>query len=251
MSDAAHREKASPALIPYLILGFCLLLLALAARAPASLLQRALPASLPMQVTAWGGSVWQGQAALAQGESRLFAEWQVQPLSLLAGRLATTLDLRGALQVTGKLRLGLGSWRVEGLQGELPTTFVQSFLPGGWQLPGSIQADNLVVARRGFRQGAWQAGSGQLHWGGGAMQFSVNGQPQSALLPPLVVNVQQEGDALVLALNESAGGLATVRLTADGQLETQLRERLLRYSPAYRGSGADPDAVVVTTRQAL
>ena len=39
-----------------------------------------------------------------------------------------------------------------------------------------------------------------------------------------------------------------LRLLPDGQVETQLRERLLRYNPAYRSSGGDPDAVVVTTR---
>ncbi len=253
MTDAVRREDASLALFPYLILGFFLLVLALAARAPAAFLQKALPASLPVQVSAWGGTVWQGQAAMVQGANNAFVDWRVQPAKLLTGRLVALLHAQGALQLDGVLELGLGRWKLDGMQGEIPVAMVQQMLPSGWSLPGAVRAENLVLARAGYGQGAWLAAGGQLYWSGGPMQYSVNGQAQGATLPPLVVTVRLDGETLVLALNEAQGslGLATVRLTPDGQLETQLRERLLRYSPGYRGSGSDPDAVVVTARQAL
>lgn len=253
MTDAVRQEEKNLSLTPYLILGFFLLVLALVARAPASLLQKALPASLPLQVTAWGGTIWQGQAALAQGENRGFLDWQLQPSRLLAGRLAGDIKAQGVLQLAGRVELGRSGWRVQGLQGEMPATALQSLLPPGWMLPGNLQANGVTLARGGHSRGPWQAAGGQLQWSGGPMQYNVNGQPQGATLPPLTVNLRLEGDILQLALNESESGLglALLRLTPDGQVETQLRERLLRYSPGYRSSGGDPDAVVVTARQSL
>lgn len=253
MTDAVRREEKAVSLTPYLALGFFVLLLALIVRAPASLLQKAWPASLPLQVTAWGGTLWDGQAQLVQGDSKGFLRWQLQPARLLAGRLAGTIQTQGMVDLGGHIELGRKSWMLEGLSGDIPSTSLQSLLPPGWLLPGNIHAEKLRLARDGRDKGPWRAAGGQLQWEGGAMQFNVNGQPQAATLPPLVVNLRLEGDSLVLALNEQAGslGLALVRLTPDGAAETQLRERLLRYSPGYHSSGADPDAVVVTTRQAL
>ncbi len=253
MTDAVRREEKAVSLTPYLILGFFVLLLALIVRAPASLLQKAWPASLPLQVTAWGGTLWDGQAQLVQGENKGFLRWQLQPKRLLAGRLAGTVQAQGMVDLAGNVELGSSSWKLEGLRGEIPSAALQSLLPPGWLLPGNIRADNLLVARDGRDKGPWRAAGGQLRWEGGAMQLNVNGQPQGATLPALTVNLRLDGDTLVLALNEQAGnlGLALVRLTPDGAAETQLRERLLRYSPGYHSSGGDPDAVVVTTKQAL
>ncbi|MDI1300568.1 MAG: type II secretion system protein N [bacterium] len=253
MTDAVGREVKAAALTPYFILGLFLLVLALLVRAPASLLQKALPASLPLTVSAWGGSVWNGQAAFSLAQDAGYLHWTLQPRRLLAGRLAADVQAQGAVDLSGTLELGRQAFRVEGLRGELPSALLRSLLPPGWELPGNVRAEALTVARDGRRAGAWTAASGQLLWAGGPMQYNMNGQPQGATLPPLVVNLRLDGDALVLTLSEKAGnlGLATVHLGAGGQVETQLRERLLHYSPGYHGSGAAPDAVVVTSRQVL
>lgn len=253
MTNAVGREGKAASLTPYFILGFFLLLLALVARAPASLLQKALPAGLPLTVSAWGGTVWNGQAAIKLGEDTGFVRWRLQPKRLLAGRLAADVQAQGVLELAGTLELGRQAWKVQGLRGELPSRLLQPLLPPGWELPGSVRADALNIARAGRNKGAWTAAGGRLLWGGGPMQYNVNGQPQGATLPPLVVNLRLEGDVLVLLLNEEAGnlGLAVLQLGPDGQAETRLRERLLRYSPGYHGSGTDPDAVVVTAKQAF
>lgn len=253
MTDAAGREVKAAALTPYLVLGFFLLIVALLARAPASLLQKALPAGLPLTVTAWGGTVWDGQAGFAVAQDAGFLRWKLQPRRLFAGRLAADVRAEGALELAGVLELGPAAWKIQNLRGELPSSLLQVVLPPGWQLPGSVRAEALSVARNGRAKGAWTAAGGRLLWAGGPMQYNVNGQPQGATLPPLVVNLRLEGDSLVLVLSEEAGnlGLVMVRLGADGQAETQLRERLLRYSPGYHGSGTDPDAVVVTAKQAM
>jgi hypothetical protein len=85
------------------------------------------------------------------------------------------------------------------------------------------------------------------------MQYRLESQAQAATLPALIVDLRLEGDTLVLALNEEAGslGLALLRLEPDGMVEARVRERLLRYTPGYRSTGGDADAVVVTARQTL
>lgn len=252
-TDAPAHEAKPVSLTPYFVLGFCLLVLALVVRAPASLLQKALPANLPVAVSAWGGSIWDGQAAFVVAGDTGFLRWKLQPKRLLGGRLVADIQAQGALQLTGTVELGRQAWAIKNLQGELPSTLLQAMLPAGWSLPGSVQAEALSVARNGHDKGAWTTGDGQLLWAGGPMQYNMNGQAQSASLPPLTVTVRLDGEVLVLTLAESAGnlGLALVRLSPDGQMETRLRERLLRYSPGYHSSGGDPGAVVVTAKQAL
>jgi hypothetical protein len=251
MIDAVRREEKPLALTPYLVLGLLALVLALLVRAPASLLQKAVPAGAPFTVQAWGGTIWSGQALLHQGADDSFLTWRLHPLRLAAGRLAATVQVRGALGLGGELELGRGFWQLGGLQGSVPAALLQSLLPAGWQFQGSVQARGLVLARAGTVRGPWRAGGGQLQWGGGTLQYNLNGQTQTATLPAVVVNLRLDGDALMLSLNEAAGnrGLATVRLTPGGMAEVQLRERLLRYSPGYRSTGSDPDAIVVTARQ--
>jgi hypothetical protein len=251
MTDAVRHEEKAVSLTPYLLLGLLALLLALVARAPASLLQKALPAAAPVQVTAWGGTIWQGQAATLLGASRGFLEWKLQPKRLLAGRLAAEISSRGEMTLAAHAELGLSRWALSDVRGDIPAPVLQALLPPGWSLPGTLQADNIALARQGH--GSWQVASGRLRWAGGPMQYRIDQQSQAATLPALVVELRLDGDALVLTLNEAAGGLglAQLRLGSDGTAETRLRERLLRYTPGYRSSGGDADAVVVTARQKM
>ena len=253
MTDAVRHEEKAVSLTPYLTLGFLVLLLALVARAPASLLQKAVPAALPLKVSAWGGTVWQGQAAMLLGETPGFLDWRLQPKRLLAGRLAADIQSRGELGLAAHVELGMSGWLLSDVRGDIPSSVLQALLPPGWSLPGSVQAENLLLARRGHGAGPWQSAGGRLRWDGGVMQYTLNNQSQAATLPAVTVDLRLEGETLVLALNEEAGnlGLALLRLEPDGNVETRLRERLLRYTPGYRSSGGDADAIVVTARQKL
>lgn len=250
MQDIARREDSPPALTPYLILGFVALLLALLARAPASLLQKALPHTLPVQAGAWGGTLWDGQAELVLVGEPGFWRWQLQPAALLRGRLGLKVEGLGSLSLQGRLEQGRGGWQVRDLRGEVPGRLLQPLLPPGWALPGKLRLEAVQVARKGGARGAWQAAAGQMRWGGGTMQYNLGSQVQQATLPPLVASLRLDGDHLLVSLVEEAGGgaLADVRVAADGATETRLRERLLKYSG--RTSGASPDAVVVTSVQA-
>lgn len=248
MTDNVRRVDPPPALMPYLLLGFVALLLALAARAPASLLQKV---SLPpgLQVTAWGGTVWSGQAAVTQSGEAGFWSWHFMPAALLRGRIAFQVDASGAADLHGRLERGIGGWAVHDLRGNVPARLLQPFLPSGWSLPGEVRLTGVEIARRGVSTGAWSAAAGQFRWAGGAMQLSLGNQMQAATLPAVIAVPRLEGDRLQVSLAEEAGGaaLADVSVAADGAVETKLRERLLRYSG--RTSGANPDSVVVTSVQ--
>ncbi|HET8730814.1 MAG TPA: type II secretion system protein N [Moraxellaceae bacterium] len=250
MTDDVPRAAPPPALTPYLLLGFVALVLALTARAPASLLQRVLPASgSGIQVSAWGGTVWNGQAAVNQsGEAGLW-RWNLIPSALLLGRIAFQVDASGMADLHGRLDRGIGGWAAHDLHGTVPARLLQPLLPPGWSLPGDVRLAGIDLARRGLSTGAWSAAAGQFRWAGGAMQLSLGSQVQSATLPPLIATLHRDGDRLQVSLVEEAGGasLADVAVAPDGSVETKLRERLLRYSG--RTSGANPDSVVVTSVQ--
>ncbi len=241
-----------PRFWPYVLVGLFCLALALLAQAPARLMQKFWPASLPVQATAWGGSLWSGQMAWRHGETQGQLRWRLRPWTLVLGKLSLDLEAGGALQLNGRAALGLGGWSVSGLQGEVPGELIQGFLPGGWSFPGAVQMQGVSLGREGYKSGAWDEALGQLAWGGGAMRLSVNGQSQDAQLPPLNIVLGLADDKLQLRLVEAAGqsALGEVLLGADNMLETRLRQRLLRYSPSYRGQG-DPEQVVVTSRQPL
>lgn len=251
MTDTARREDKALALTPYLILGFILLLLSLALRAPASLLQKAVPASAPVRISAWGGTLWDGQAEFLFGGEPGFLSWRLQAGRLFTGHAAVVAHVQGALELDGNVELGPGSWRLQDMRGQVPVALFQSLLPPGWGLSGNVQADRVLLARQGFGKGAWLAAGGRLQWAGGPMQYNLGNQSQTATLPALTGTLQLDGQALVLNLTEQSGGLALaeIRLLPDGTLQTRLRERLLRYF--NRTSGANPDAVVVTTAQKL
>lgn len=251
MSEQSTLKQEAFTVLPYVVAGVFFLLVALLLQMPASVLGRWLPPASPVPVKAWGGTVWHGQAEIEQGAGSLQLDWQLRPLALLAGRVQLDLTASGAAPLRGSLVRSPRVWQLQSLQGELPGSVIQPLLPRGWDLPGSVLANGLTVARQGLRQGDWLLAEGNLRWEGGPMQFNLNGQPKQATLPALTLVPQLQGQNLVLGLNEAAGSLADVTLMADGQMETRLRERLLRYSPDYRSSGMDPNAVVVTAKQAL
>lgn len=248
MNESAPRFS----LTPWLLLGLLLLVVFLVIRAPASLLQRVVPAGPFLQVSAWGGTIWQGQAAWSQRSVNGVLSWQLKPWWLLAGRVRADIRSEGAVPLQGAITVGRQRLEVRGLQGEVPVSLLQMVLPPGWQMPGVVKAGNFGVARAGWRTGAWTAAEGELAWEGGTLQLPMSGQLLQLTLPPVRIAPRQVGDSLQLVLTEAGSGLALAEATLlpDGQVETQVRERLLRYSPSHRSSGADPDAVVASTREA-
>lgn len=244
---------SSDAIASYLLWGLLMLVLAMIVQAPASLLRKALPATLPVQVNAWGGTLWNGQLAWQQGSLQGQLRWQLLPWQLFLGHASADVDVEGDVQLSGRISVGAGgAWKLQDLHGSFPAVLARPVLPAGWDLPGTLSASEVSVGRGALRKGPWKLAGGSLHWQGGTMTFDVNGQPASARMPPLLLNLRLDNDTLVLGLAEEAGNLplAGLRISPDSMLETQVRQRLLAYSADYHGQGS-PDMVVVTARQPL
>ncbi len=239
-------------LTPWVLLGVLMLVLFLLIRAPASLLQRVVPTNPALQVSAWGGTIWRGQAEWVQQGASGLLSWRIKPWGLFLGRAMADIHSEGAVPLHGAVSLGLHRLEVRGLQGEMPGELLDIVLPPGWKMPGAVKAANFGVTRAGWHEGAWTAAEGDLAWEGGALQLPLSGQQLQLTLPPMRMTPKLVGDSLQLALTEAGSGLALAEATLlpDGRVETQVRERLLRYSPAHRSSGADPNAVVASTREA-
>ena len=250
---APAASNTSDAIASWLFWGLLVLVLAMIVQAPASLLKKALPPNLPVTVTAWGGTLWNGQLDWQQGTLQGQLDWHLRPWQLLLGHVSADVDVAGDVQLQGRVGIGAGgSWLVQDMNGSLPGVLARPVLPAGWDLPGTLTARELSLGRSGLHRGSWRAVGGALHWQGGTMTFDLNGQPATANLPPLTLNVRLDNDTLVLGLSEEAGNLplAGVRIGADSMMETQLRQRLLTFSPGYHGQGSD-DQIVVTAKQPL
>lgn len=247
----ASLTSARPRFWRYGLLALAVLLLGVLIQAPAGLLKRFWPTGSPVQAVAWGGTLWNGQVMLRQGERNAQLLWNWQPLALFKGTLGAHLEVQGPAAMQANAAYGAAGWRVSQLNGVLPGDLVQQALPAGWSLPGDLRAESVTVARAGVAGGDWKQADGSLHWQGGAMHYSLEGQAQEANLPPMALRLSLAGNALLLDLQEENGAaLGSVQLGADNVAETRLRQRLLEYTPGYHGQGA-PDQVVVTVKQAI
>ena len=242
-----HEDKEARA-YNWVLLAMFVLLVSLVIQTPARVVSHFLPNTLQAMCSAWGGSVWSGQVngqyKGVQGQLR----WQFQPSALLRLKLGIHAEiLTSQSHVNGVLRMGMGTWQLQEVTGQLATSELQGML-SGWQLPNSpleIQQLNLH-----HQKDSWSDSKGSLAWQGGALDYVFNGQRQHVNLPPVVIAIQGQQSSLMMNLQEQQGAnLASFVLTGD-RLESRLTQRLLMYSPNYHGV-AEPDAVVVTAAQPL
>ncbi|MDQ6619936.1 MAG: type II secretion system protein N [Pseudomonadota bacterium] len=107
-------------------MGICLVAIALATRAPASLaaarLERLTDARLSLVEPE--GTLWQGRGVIAAGEQRLPIAWTVHPASLLRGEVALTVHpgSAGARTPRGEVRSRDGTTQLQGFSIELPAS---------------------------------------------------------------------------------------------------------------------------------
>lgn len=242
-----HNDQEARA-YNWVLLATFILLISLVIQTPARLAARFLPAHAQTAISAWGGSLWSGQVNGHYKTWQGQLTWQLKPLSLLRLKIGVDWALITAQShAHGELYLGLNGWQLAHTQGQLAATDIQSLL-SGWQLPNMpIAIENISLD---YQKKQWQQAAGLLSWQGGELDYVFNGQRQHVNLPPVRMTVSAEKDALVMTLNEQQGAnLANFVLTGMN-LESRLTQRLLAYSPSYRGV-AEPDAIVVTATQPI
>jgi Type II secretion system (T2SS), protein N len=253
MAHPAWMPRSWPRL-PFWLLFALLLLLFVLWRLPASLMLSSVTDSLGPSMgknsVQIGGSLSEGQVLLATtAEAPLFLRWQWQPMGLWRGQLAWRLRGEQALRLNGEWQTSWRDWQLEIHDARLSLADFAAFWPRGWQIEGSVMAQEIELRRR--YRGDWLTAGGEARWPGGTIRILLSGQAQTLNLPALRLRLITAGDSLQMVVSESAtsAALADVIVTPTGQVEWRLRERLLRYSPDYRSNGGDLDAVVVTGRQ--
>lgn len=243
-----HTDKEARA-YNWVLLATFVLLLSLVIQTPARVVANFLPQTVRAQFSEWGGSMWSGQVSGNVKGVPVQVRWQLQPSALLLLKAAANVELLTAdSRMQGQVRLGMGSWQIQGLKGEIAASELQYFL-SGWQLPNQpITLNNIALKHQ---SGGWQDIKGDMSWQGGALDYVLNGQRQHVNLPPVALTLSGQQNSLVLGLQEQVSNASLATFTVTGQqLESRLTQRLLSYSPNYHGV-AEPDAVVVTASQPL
>lgn len=248
--DKSASKSARPPL-SLVLLVFFVFLVVLLAQMPASLLQRPLRAVSGLEVVQLGGTVWNGQLWANWRGAPAEVRWRLRPERLLLAELAMDVRADSApLMLRGRMLVGPSGPAVSGLTGHVQLESLSTSLVSG-------------SGRLGLKDFSWQQGwqrkpaprnaSGTLEYPGGLVHMALEGRPQELRLPAMVARLKGDGDGGVALLAENAEGrlLARGRYGRDGILHYELTERLLRTSKEYRGSGADPDAIVISSHQKI
>ncbi|PTQ87714.1 type II secretion system protein N [Agitococcus lubricus] len=241
-----HSDKEARA-YNWALFATILLLLALIIQTPARVAAKLLPLAVRNMVTDWGGSVWRGQANIVYQGFAGQLRWSLLPAKLLTLKLAADIEwLSPHSRLKTQAQWGMGQWQLLQLQGDVSPLELQAILPD-WRLPPQPLALEQITLK--YQQHAWTQGQGQIQWQGGAVDYVLNGQQQKINLPAITMDVTHQNNNLVLTMVEqqTRAKLALFTVTKD-RLQSQLSQRLLAYSPNYRGV-AEPDAIVVTTSQ--
>lgn len=218
---------------------FILLLLCLAALAPARLLGLVLPAG-QVVMQGFSGSLWRGSASrclVQAGPGFLHmgaVHWRLEPLSLLA--LAPRLNLDsawGAQTLSGTLVLrGERDLDLQDLDASFSAGLLRQFLPVALDGTLSLQVQGMqlrdglpreTAGRLVWQDGLWQAPSGPLPLGSYAMDFHQAGEgPVVAEVLTLSGPVEAAGSARLDGRNY----LVNITVTGPGAQDPRLQQAL-------------------------
>lgn len=209
-----------------ILAGTASFLLASLPQLPASLLLKALPADLPLQVQGVGGTLWQGYATNLtwQQLSLNNVEWELQLAALLEGKLAAHLSAQ--LAVGGTLQSDCawafsGTLHCENLSlSKLPAAALapytqQLLIP---PLSGHFQGDNLSLT---WQQGSLPQLSGQLAWQDAGVQMLP--QRYGTYRADLSSTADNSLNITLHSAPEAAFSVdGTVTVQANGQYQSQI-----------------------------
>ncbi|MFN3786271.1 MAG: type II secretion system protein N [Thiothrix sp.] len=201
-------------------------LLASLPQLPASLLLKALPADLPLQVQGIGGTLWQGyiDRLTWQTLSLNSIDWKLHSAALRQGKLAAHLSVQ--LAAGGTLQ-GDCAWALSGtLQcanlslSKLPAAALapytqQLLIP---PLSGHFQGDNLSLT---WRQGTLPQLNGQLEW----QEAGVQMLPQRYGTYRATLSSNPDSSIHITLSSAKAAAFTvdgTVSVRADGQYQSQI-----------------------------
>ena len=233
----------------WVLLATLLLVIFLVAQTPARILANFLPNTARAMFQAWGGTIWAGQVNSQYKGVFGQVRWQFDPLALFTLNLGVKFELiTNASQFKGRVLWGFKGWQLKDSKGQFAPNEIQPLL-SGWQLPNNpLMVEKLNLS---YSQQSWQGSQGIVTWQAGGLDYVLDGQRQHVNLPfvNLTIKADQKNLELILKDVQQDANLATF-IVKDATLESRLTQRLLSYSPNYRGV-AEPDAIVVTSSQPL
>jgi len=223
-------------------IGVVVFLLVLVARAPAGILRTALDSTGRATLLDVSGTLWNGAGELLiERQPWGSVSWDLQPVTLLQGRLRYHVGLSGAdHQLEGDVDLMPGGSRLN-LSGDVGAGAVNPWLrPYDITLSGTFTLSNATLTLDGrVPSGA----DGEITWTGGPVTYRLSGTTSTGNLPemtallgpgPEAVVFPTGGQTPLLQMSLEENGFAKVGVT-------KLLTKLLN-SP---WPGADPDHAVV------
>ncbi|MDR2249823.1 type II secretion system protein N [Acinetobacter sp.] len=196
------------------------------------------------------GNIWQGQADWHRGALRGTIHWKTRPLDLLLLRFAADVDIHsGNTQLAGIMAYGFGKKViVRNMNGQVAPETLKQIV--NWQWPvNSIQLKDIQFNYK-IEQG-FSAVDGQLHWGGGALIYTIADRQDRMNMPSLSGQLADQNGQLQVDIRDQRNQkMANLLLDANMMLDVQLTQRLLLNVPSYDGK-AGLDTFVISSRQPL
>lgn len=196
------------------------------------------------------GNIWQGQADWHRGALRGTIHWKTRPLDLFLLRLAADVDIHsGNTQLTGIMAYGFGKKViVRNMTGQVAPETLKQIV--NWQWPvNSIQLKDIQFNYK--KEQGFAAVDGQLHWGGGALVYTIGDRQDRMNMPSLSGQLTDHNGQLQIDIRDQRNQkMANLLLDANMMLDVQLTQRLLLNVPSYDGK-AGLDTFVISSRQPL
>ncbi|QNW94574.1 type II secretion system protein N [Acinetobacter seifertii] len=196
------------------------------------------------------GNIWQGQADWHRGALRGTIHWKTRPLDLLLLRFAADVDIHsGNTQLTGIMAYGFSKKViVRNMTGQVAPETLKQIV--NWQWPvNSIQLKDIQFNYK--KEQGFAAVDGQLHWGGGALVYTIGDRQDRMNMPSLSGQLTDHNGQLQIDIRDQRNQkMANLLLDANMMLDVQLTQRLLLNVPSYDGK-AGLDTFVISSRQPL
>ncbi|MFW1773923.1 type II secretion system protein N [Acinetobacter seifertii] len=196
------------------------------------------------------GNIWQGQADWHRGALRGTIHWKTRPLDLLLLRFAADVDIHsGNTQLTGIMAYGFGKKViVRNMTGQVAPETLKQIV--NWQWPvNSIQLKDIQFNYK--KEQGFAAVDGQLHWGGGALVYTIGDRQDRMNMPSLSGQLTDHNGQLQIDIRDQRNQkMVNLLLDANMMLDVQLTQRLLLNVPSYDGK-AGLDTFVISSRQPL
>ncbi len=195
----------------------------------------------------WRGSVDISLNKLPVGK----VHWEIQPATLLEGQLGAYLTIDGPFHAFSGLLSSNGTYlQITQFNGKIEADAITPFSSTYGLYPeGVLSVENLQIEL----QKRWLSHlSGQLSWGGGAVQYRTMDARADYHLPPLTAFLSlAESDMVVEVFTTESQSVIEASLKSSGWGKLNIRRRFFDLSGKTWFDTTAPDDIALTLEQKL